>query len=207
MSEQHVGNQSEALEPFEDFVRRHVGPSAEEQEGMLKVLGYESLDALVDAAVPGSVRSLGTLRPPSGRLRASGARRAPPPRRRQHHRRAHDRPRLLRDHHAGGHPAQRAREPGVVHGLHAVPARDQPGPAGGPPELPDDGDRSHRARHGQRLAARREHRGGRGRHADASPRHQRIESGHRRCRLPAPDHRRAGDPSRAAGARASTWST
>jgi glycine dehydrogenase len=38
-----------------------VGPSDEEQEGMLKVLGYDSLDALVDAAVPGSVRSLGTL--------------------------------------------------------------------------------------------------------------------------------------------------
>ncbi len=61
MSEQHVGNRSEALEPFEDFVRRHVGPSDEEQKGMIKVLGYETLDALVDAAVPGSVRSLGTL--------------------------------------------------------------------------------------------------------------------------------------------------
>ena len=61
MTDQHVGNRSEVLEPFEDFVRRHVGPSAEEQEGMLKVLGYETLDALVDAAVPGSVRSLGTL--------------------------------------------------------------------------------------------------------------------------------------------------
>jgi len=31
---------------------------------MLKVLGYETLDALVDAAVPGSVRSLGTLHLP-----------------------------------------------------------------------------------------------------------------------------------------------
>jgi glycine dehydrogenase len=49
------------LEPFEDFVRRHVGTSAEEQEGMLKVLGYDSLDALIDAAVPGSVRSLEAL--------------------------------------------------------------------------------------------------------------------------------------------------
>ena len=64
MSEQ-AGNQSEALEPFEDFVRRHVGPSDDEQEGMLKVLGYESLDALVDAAVPGSVRSLDALRLPA----------------------------------------------------------------------------------------------------------------------------------------------
>jgi glycine dehydrogenase len=61
VTEQHVGKPSEALEPFEDFVRRHVGPSDEEQEGMLKVLGYDSLDALVDAAVPGSVRSLRTL--------------------------------------------------------------------------------------------------------------------------------------------------
>jgi glycine dehydrogenase len=61
VSDQRPGNRSEVLEPFEDFVRRHVGPSAEEQEGMLKVLGYESLDALVDAAVPSSVRSLDAL--------------------------------------------------------------------------------------------------------------------------------------------------
>ena len=61
MSEQRPGVRSELLEPFEQFVRRHVGPSDEQQEGMLKVLGYETLDALVDAAVPGSVRSLGTL--------------------------------------------------------------------------------------------------------------------------------------------------
>ena len=55
------------LEPFEDFVRRHVGTSAEEQEGMLKVLGYDSLDALIDAAVPGSVRSLEALDLPPAR--------------------------------------------------------------------------------------------------------------------------------------------
>jgi len=64
VTEEQVGNRTEVLEPFEDFVRRHVGPSAEEQEAMLKVLGYETLDALVDAAVPGSVRSLGTLHLP-----------------------------------------------------------------------------------------------------------------------------------------------
>jgi glycine dehydrogenase len=61
VSDKRPANRSEVLEPFEDFVRRHVGPSDEEQAGMLKVLGYETLDALVDAAVPGSVRSLGTL--------------------------------------------------------------------------------------------------------------------------------------------------
>jgi glycine dehydrogenase len=61
VSDKRPASPSEVLEPFEDFVRRHVGPSDEEQDGMLKVLGYETLDALVDAAVPGSVRSLGTL--------------------------------------------------------------------------------------------------------------------------------------------------
>jgi glycine dehydrogenase len=61
VSEQQAGNRSGVLEPFENFVRRHVGPSRGEQEGMLKVLGYETLDALADAAIPGSVRSLGAL--------------------------------------------------------------------------------------------------------------------------------------------------
>jgi glycine dehydrogenase len=51
----------EELEPFESFLPRHVGTSDEQQAAMLKVLGYESLDALIDAAVPGSVRSLGDL--------------------------------------------------------------------------------------------------------------------------------------------------
>jgi glycine dehydrogenase len=52
---------AEELEPFEDFLHRHVGTSGEEQAAMLKVLGYETLDGLIDAAVPGSVRSLGGL--------------------------------------------------------------------------------------------------------------------------------------------------
>lgn len=56
---------TDALQPFEDFLRRHVGTSDEEQGAMLKVLGYDDLDALVDAAVPGSVRSFETLDLPS----------------------------------------------------------------------------------------------------------------------------------------------
>jgi glycine dehydrogenase len=57
----HRPTGTDDLEPFEDFGHRHVGTSAEEQEGMLKVLGYDDLDALVDAAIPGSVRSLTEL--------------------------------------------------------------------------------------------------------------------------------------------------
>jgi glycine dehydrogenase len=61
VNDQHPGNRSEVLDSFEDFLRRHVGPSDDQQEAMLKVLGYDTLEALADAAVPGSVRSLGTL--------------------------------------------------------------------------------------------------------------------------------------------------
>jgi glycine dehydrogenase len=73
---------TESLEPFEDFLHRHVGTSAEEQAAMLKILGYDDLDALVDAAIPGSVRSLTELDLPPAvseraaldELRASAAR-------------------------------------------------------------------------------------------------------------------------------------
>ncbi|HEX3793725.1 MAG TPA: aminomethyl-transferring glycine dehydrogenase [Acidimicrobiales bacterium] len=44
-----------------EFLSRHVGTSPDDQAVMLKELGYDSLDALIDDAVPGSVRSLGTL--------------------------------------------------------------------------------------------------------------------------------------------------
>ncbi len=157
---------------------------------MLKVLGYETLDALIDAAVPGSVRSLDGTRPAGGAVRARGARRAAPARLVQHDRRADDRPRLLRDDHAGRDPAQRLGEPGLVHGLHPVPTRDQPGTPRGALELPDHGVGPHGARHGQRLPARREHRGGGGRHPHAPARHRRGQPGRRGCRLPPADRSR-----------------
>ena len=79
-------------------------------------------------------------RHPAGRDRARGARRAARARRRRTRVRAlDDRPRLLRHDHAGGDPAQRAREPELVHRLHAVPARDLAGPPRGAHQLPDDG--------------------------------------------------------------------
>jgi glycine dehydrogenase len=61
VTDQHHPPGTEEIEPFEDFLRRHVGTSEEEQAEMLKVLGYDTLDDLIDAAVPGSVRSLGGL--------------------------------------------------------------------------------------------------------------------------------------------------
>jgi len=38
------------------FIPRHIGPSADEQRAMLQALGFDSLDALIDATVPDAIR-------------------------------------------------------------------------------------------------------------------------------------------------------
>src|SRR5438105_3845811 len=38
------------------FVPRHIGPDAAEQRAMLAALGYDSLDAFIDAVVPETIR-------------------------------------------------------------------------------------------------------------------------------------------------------
>src|SRR6266478_3454118 len=65
-----------------------------------------------------------------------------------------DRPGLFRHHSAGRDPAQHPGKPGVVHGLYALSAGDQPGPAGSAVQFPDHDLGPHRARCRQRLAAR-----------------------------------------------------
>ncbi|MQW88310.1 aminomethyl-transferring glycine dehydrogenase [Sinorhizobium saheli] len=42
--------------PYDFANRRHIGPSPSEMEEMLKVVGYPSLDALIDDTVPPSIR-------------------------------------------------------------------------------------------------------------------------------------------------------
>ncbi len=49
------------------FVRRHVGPRPDEITAMLETLGYESLDALVDAVVPEDIRLTRPLDLPAAR--------------------------------------------------------------------------------------------------------------------------------------------
>jgi glycine dehydrogenase len=60
----HQQRPSEELEPFESFLARHVGTSEADHAVMLKVLGYPNLDALIDAAIPGSVLDLHDLELP-----------------------------------------------------------------------------------------------------------------------------------------------
>lgn len=49
----------------EGFVARHIGPSTADQQQMLAVLGFDSLDALVDAAIPPAIRSTRPLQLPA----------------------------------------------------------------------------------------------------------------------------------------------
>src|SRR5216117_2995927 len=56
-----------SLAPADRFVNRHVGPSPDETRGMLATLGYESLDAFIDAVVPEDIRLRRALALPPGR--------------------------------------------------------------------------------------------------------------------------------------------
>ena len=40
------------LDAAHDFLQRHIGPNAEDQQKMLRELGFENLEALIDAVVP-----------------------------------------------------------------------------------------------------------------------------------------------------------
>ena len=55
------------LEHPDTFVRRHIGPRPEEQRTMLAALGLDSLDALVERAVPAAIRRTAPLRLPPPR--------------------------------------------------------------------------------------------------------------------------------------------
>ena len=65
--------QNEILKPVENaphpdrFVHRHLGPRPADAAEMLKQLGYASLDAMIDAAVPKPIRLARPLRLPAAR--------------------------------------------------------------------------------------------------------------------------------------------
>jgi glycine dehydrogenase len=44
------------LEQRQDFIRRHIGPNAEQTQAMLKDIGADSVDALIDEIVPSDIR-------------------------------------------------------------------------------------------------------------------------------------------------------
>ena len=54
----------------DSFAQRHIGPGRAETRQMLDLLGYASLEALVDAAVPEQIRLRLPLRLPEARSEA-----------------------------------------------------------------------------------------------------------------------------------------
>ena len=64
-------NSLAALENPSEFQARHIGPSADDQKAMLADLGFDSLSALVDAAVPPNIRSDNLLELPPGLTEAA----------------------------------------------------------------------------------------------------------------------------------------
>ena len=137
---------------------------------MLAAVGAPSLDALIDESDPAGhppARRRSTCRRP----RASSSTCA----RLRDDRRAEPASAAVYiglgyydTHHADRHPAQRAREPGLVHAVHAVPGRDRAGPPRIAAQLPDDGERPDGDGGRQRVAAGRGDGGGRGDDAAAA---------------------------------------
>jgi len=58
---------ADPLAPTDTFPRRHIGPNPAETREILEVIGYGSLEELVNAAVPGSIRLTEALKLPPGR--------------------------------------------------------------------------------------------------------------------------------------------
>ena len=55
----------EAIAPTDSFAVRHIGPSSDEIEQMLKVLGFSTLDALIEQTVPSAIRLNQSLKLPA----------------------------------------------------------------------------------------------------------------------------------------------
>ena len=120
------------LTSHDEFIARHIGPSRRRPrpDARRPRRGLARRAARPDRA------GVDPHRPPArpARRPARRPRSSPPCATLAGHERAPHQPHrhgLLPHHHARRHPAQRARGPRVVHGLHPVPGRDQPGPAGG----------------------------------------------------------------------------
>ncbi|HWL41032.1 MAG TPA: aminomethyl-transferring glycine dehydrogenase [Gemmatimonadaceae bacterium] len=57
---------ADAIAPPDSFVHRHIGPDARDVASMLKTLGYDSLDALIDDTIPERIRFRRALDLPKG---------------------------------------------------------------------------------------------------------------------------------------------
>jgi glycine dehydrogenase len=56
LAQGHVPGRLAALEGHDEFLRRHIGPTPAQQREMAVAAGFDSVDALIDATVPESIR-------------------------------------------------------------------------------------------------------------------------------------------------------
>lgn len=148
-------SETEILTHPDQFVRRHIGPNAAETAAMLKVVGYDSVEALTDAAVPKAIRLDKPLELlPKSEFDALRELKT-----------IASQNQIFRSFIGMGYydcitppVIQRnvLENPGW-YAIHAVSGRDFPRTPRSAAEFPDDGRRPHRARHRQRLHARRSH--------------------------------------------------
>ena len=148
------------------FAPRHIGPSPAERDAMLAAIGAASLDALIDEAIPASIRLKQPLLLPPAESEHQYLRRLTQIARRNQTFRSY----IGLGYHDTITPSVILRmvhgEPRLVHAVHALPGRDCPGPARVAAQLPDDGGGPDGDGGGERVAARRGD--GRGRGDDAA---------------------------------------
>ena len=130
--------------PPSRFERRHIGPSPRDVAAMLETVRAKNMESLIGETLPAAIRQKKPLDLPPALSETEALAHMEAIAAQEPGVHLADRPRLFRHHPAGRHPAQHPGEPGLVHGLHALPARDQPGPAGGAVQLPDHDLRSDR---------------------------------------------------------------
>ena len=190
--------------PITTFADRHIGPNLADKRAMLAALGVPSVETLIAQAVPKSIRLGRPLDLPAPASEAAALAELAAKMSANTVMKSFIGAGFHGMHRAAGDPAQPVREPGLVHRLHALPVRDQPGPAGDAVPFPDAGRRAHRPAGRLGLAARRGVGGCRsGRHRLAAPPRKAQPRGARR-RAASAYPRRGRDARRAARHHAST---
>jgi hypothetical protein len=128
------------LENPTEFIARHIGISAADEQLMLSVIGEASRRALIDSIVPRSIARARPMELPAAVTEAAALAELKAMAQKNQVLRSFIGQGYSRHAHAGRHPAQHPGKPRLVHRLHAVSGRDLPGPHGSAGELPDHGD-------------------------------------------------------------------
>ena len=136
------------------FARRHIGPNESEIAEMLRAMGYENIDALIDATVPKNIRLDRALNLPKAKSEHEALAEL---------RAISKKNKVARSFIGAGYSdcitppvIQRniLENPGLVHRIHAVSGGDRAGPTRSAAEFPNDDHRSHGDGDRQCVAAR-----------------------------------------------------